>query len=66
MKVISLLALVLITALAPSLCLTSCASSGGGGGIGGIGDDGTYSPPPALSPVDATERLRSEYREWIR
>jgi hypothetical protein len=62
MKVISLLALVLITALGPSLCLTSCASSGGGG----IGDDGTYSPPPALSPVDATERLRSEYREWIR
>lgn len=64
MKVISPLALVLIAALVPALCLTSCTPSGGS--VGDTSSDGSYSPPPALSPVDATERLRSEYREWIR
>lgn len=59
MKSLFLLGFLVLSSLATSACLTSCASSGGTG-------DGTYSAPPSLSPVDATDRMRSEYREWIR
>lgn len=60
MRSIFLHALLLLSSLTSLAGLTSCASNGGAAG------DGTYTPPPSLSPVDATERMRSEYREWIR
>lgn len=57
---LSLSLLSLLSTLVAPLLLSSCASKSGGSG------DGTYTPPPTLSPADATERMRSEYREWIR
>lgn len=61
MKSLALSALLLISALTASFGLTSCASNSGR-----AAGDGTYTPPPTLSPVDATEQMRSQYREWIR
>jgi hypothetical protein len=61
MKSLALSALLLISALTASFGLTSCASNSGG-----AAGDGTYTPPPTLSPVDATDQMRSQYREWIR
>ena len=61
MKAFVLLALRVISALTASFSLTSCASSSGG-----AAGDGTYAPPPALSPVEATDQMRSQYRDWVR
>lgn len=61
MKSLFLFALLVISALTTSFGLTSCASNGGASA-----GDGTYTPPPTLSPVEATDRMRSNYREWIR
>lgn len=61
MRSIFLHAMILLLALTSVAGLTSCASSGGS-----AAGDGTYTPPPSLSPVDATDRMRSEYREWLR
>lgn len=60
MKALLPLSLCLLSTLVAPLLLSSCASRSGGSG------DATYTPPPTLSPVDATDRMRSEYREWIR
>ncbi len=61
MKSLVLPALLLLSSLASLLGLTSCASNSGSSS-----GDGTYTPPPTLSPVEATDRMRSNYREWIR
>lgn len=61
MKSLLLFALLVISALTASFSLTSCASNGGASA-----GDGTYTPPPTLSPVDATDQMRSQYRDWIR
>lgn len=61
MKSLLLSALLLIPALTAGFGLTSCASNSGN-----AAGDGTYTPPPALSPVDATDQMRSQYRDWIR
>ncbi len=61
MKSFVLLALLVISALTASFSLTSCASNSGG-----AAGDGTYAPPPALSPVEATDQMRSQYRDWVR
>ncbi len=61
MKSLFLAALLMIPVLTAGFCLTSCSSNSGG-----AADVGTYSPPTALSPVDATDQMRSQYRDWIR
>ena len=61
MKSLLLFALLVISALTASFSLTSCASNSGG-----AAGDGTYAPPPALSPVEATDQMRSQYRDWVR
>ena len=61
MKSFVLHALLLLSSLASVAGLTSCASNSGS-----RAGDGTYSAPPSLSPVEATDRMRSNYREWIR
>ena len=53
-------ALAILAALGCASIFPSCASNSGGAG------DGTYQSSPSLSPVDATDQMRSEYREWIR
>ncbi len=58
MRSLRLPALLLLGSLVSTLALSSCASGGGGS------DDGTYTAPPTLSPVDATTRMQSQYREW--
>lgn len=60
MKSLLLLSLVALGTFISPLLLTSCASRSSSVG------DGTYTAPPAMSPVDATDRMRSEYRGWIR
>ncbi|MCB1206212.1 MAG: hypothetical protein KDN18_18265 [Verrucomicrobiae bacterium] len=60
MKSMLLSGLLVLSSLAAGFGFTSCASSGSGSG------DGTYTAPPSLSPVDATDRMRSEYRDWRR
>lgn len=58
MKSLLLPALLFLGSLVSVLALSSCASKNGGGG------DGTYTAPPSLSPVDATTRMQSQFREW--
>lgn len=60
MKSLFLSALLILTSLATSISVTSCASNSGSSG------DGTYVPKPSLSPVDATEQMRSNYRNEFR
>ncbi len=60
MKPFLTLSLLVLSTLVTPFLLSSCASNSSAAG------DGTYTPPPALSPADATDRMRSEYREWIR
>jgi hypothetical protein len=60
MKSLFLSALLILASLATSISFTSCVSNSGSSG------DGTYTPQPALSPVDATEQLRSQYRNEFR
>lgn len=59
MKSLVLHALLLLSSLASMVGLTSCASNGGN-----AAGDGSYTPPPTLSPVDATDRMRSQYRDF--
>lgn len=61
MKSLFLFALLLISAFTAGFGLTSCASNSGS-----TAGDGTYTPPPTLSPVDATDQMRSQYRDWRR
>lgn len=61
MKSLFLFALLFVSALTASFGLTSCASNSGS-----AAGDGTYTPPPTLSPVDATDQMRSQYRDWRR
>jgi hypothetical protein len=60
MKSLLLLSLAAFGTFIAPLLLTSCASKSGSVG------DGTYTPPPAMSPADATDQMRNKYREWIR
>ncbi|HRQ87423.1 MAG TPA: hypothetical protein PLA50_01405 [Bacteroidia bacterium] len=50
----SLLLLLLATIVTGTL-LSSCNSTG---------SDADYTPPPSLSPVDATDQMRNQVREW--
>ncbi|MBL9158152.1 MAG: hypothetical protein JNJ70_11800 [Verrucomicrobiales bacterium] len=59
MKSFVLHALLLLSSLASTIGLTSCASNSGN-----AAGDGTYTPPPSLSPVEATDRMRSHYRDF--
>lgn len=45
--------------LSGSLFLGSCANSDSGRGAG----DGTFSAPAPVSSVEATDRMRSQFRE---
>ena len=60
MKSLFLSVLLILGSLGSMVGLTSCASNSGGAG------DGTYTAPPALSSVDATDRMRSQYRQEFR
>ncbi len=49
----------LATALpAVSLLLASCQTNRGGSATDG------YTPPPTLSPVEATDRMQNKFRQW--
>ncbi len=43
-----------------SIFLTGCTPSTPGGGVTSEG----YSAPPSMSPVDATESMRNQYRDF--
>jgi hypothetical protein len=60
MKVVPTLSLLVFSSLVAPLLLSSCASKPGSPG------DGSYVAPPTLSPADATDQMRSKYREWVR
>jgi hypothetical protein len=47
-----------LAGLCSSLTLGSCNSTSG------LNEDGTYTAPPTVSPVDATTRMQSEFRNW--
>lgn len=56
------LALLTSLALALPLLLTGCTLSTPGGGVTSEG----YSAPAPMSPIEATERMRSHYRDEFR
>jgi len=60
MKTILPLSLFFFSSLVAPLLISSCASKSGSPG------DGSYVAPPTLSPADATDQMRSKYREWVR
>lgn len=59
---ISPLALLASLAFALPLLLTGCTPSTPGGGVTSEG----YSAPAPVSPIEATERMRSQYRDEFR
>lgn len=52
------LTLFALIALVAPLTSTSCQTKRGGASTDG------YIPPPMLKPVDATDRMRDQYRQW--
>lgn len=57
---ISLLASLASLAFFLPLLLTGCTPSAPGGGVTSEG----YSAPSTVSPIEATERMRSQYRDF--
>ena len=52
------LALFVGLSLVATFAATSCQTKRGGASTEG------YIPPPTLKPVDATDRMRDQYRQW--
>jgi hypothetical protein len=59
MKSILRLALLVVFSTIATLAFSSCQARRGGG----ASTDG-YTPPPTMSPVDATDRMRDQFRQW--
>ncbi len=60
MRSILLFVIVAGSALGAASTFTSCTTK-----RSTVGPEG-YTPPPSLSPVDATERMRQTYRDEFR
>jgi hypothetical protein len=61
MKIKPLLTATIVSlSLVLSLLVTSCTPSTTGGGVTSDG----YTAPSTMNPVDATERMRSQYRDF--